>query len=80
MRHVPDARGPKRFHVVWRPIAARHGATLMVICTDLAEPHIYAADAPDGLMAQILRGEAPDWLEPVEIGAPPALRVWRIRS
>jgi len=63
-----------------RTIAARHGATLMVICTDLAEPHIYAADAPDGLMAQILRGEAPDWLEPVEIGAPPALRVWRIRS
>ena len=63
-----------------RAIVARHGASVMVICTDLAEPHIYAADAPDGLMARILSGRAPDWLEPVDIGAPPTLKVWRIRS
>lgn len=63
-----------------RAIIARHGASVMVICTDLAEPHIYAADAPDGLMARILSGQAPGWLEPVDIGAPPTLKVWRVRS
>lgn len=63
-----------------RAIVARHGATLLVVCTDLAEPHNYAADAPHGLMARILRGEAPDWLEPVDIGAPPTLKVWRVRG
>jgi hypothetical protein len=63
-----------------RAIIARHGATLMVVCTDLAEPQIYAADAPHGLMAQILAGKPPEWLEPVDIGAPRTLKVWRVRS
>jgi hypothetical protein len=63
-----------------RAIVASHGATLIVVCADLAEPQIYAADAPGGLMAQILAGKPPAWLEPVDIGAPPAFKVWRVRS
>lgn len=61
-----------------RDIVARHGAGLMVVCTDLAEPGIYSSNAPEGLMAQILRDRPPAWLEPVEIGGPPELRIWRV--
>jgi hypothetical protein len=63
-----------------RAIMARHGASLVVVCTDLAEPALYAADGSDGLMAHLLAGRAPAWLEPVDIGAPPALKVWRVRG
>jgi len=30
------------------------------------------------LSSDLLEGRAPAWLEPVEIGGPPALKVWRI--
>jgi hypothetical protein len=63
-----------------RAIMARHGAGMVVICTDLVEPQIYAADAPDGLMAQLIAGQPPEWLEPVDIGGPERLKVWRIRN
>jgi hypothetical protein len=56
-----------------------HGADLVVVCADLVEAAIYATDAPQGLMADLLAGDAPDWLEPVDIGAPRAFKVWRVR-
>ena len=63
-----------------RAIIARHDAGMVVVCTDLVEPQIYAADAPHGLMARLLAGQAPEWLEPVDIDAPPTLKVWRVRG
>src|SRR5690606_25121348 len=61
-----------------RETVTRHGAGLIVVCTDLFEPALYAAHAPDGLMAQLLAGAAPAWLEPVDIGGPEPLKVWRV--
>ena len=62
-----------------RQTIAAHGASLVVVCADLVEPAIYAAEAPEGLMADLLAGDAPAWLEPVDLGADPAFRVWRLR-
>jgi len=62
-----------------RKTITAHGASLVVVCADLVEPAIYAADAPKGLIADLLAGDTPAWLEPVDIGAPPALKVWRVR-
>ncbi len=64
---------------VARETIAAHGASLVVICTDLVEPAIYAADAPNGLMSDLLAGDTPAWLEPLDIGAPPAFKAWRVR-
>jgi len=61
-----------------RAIVANHGASYVVVCTDVSEPRIYAADAPDGLMAHLLAGRAPAWLHPVDVGAPAALKVWQV--
>jgi hypothetical protein len=62
-----------------RATITAHGASLVVVCADLVEPAIYAADAPEGLMANLLAGDAPAWLEPADIGAPPPFKVWRVR-
>ena len=59
-------------------IITHHGAGLVVICAGLTEPNNYAQDGPGGLMAQIQQGRAPVWLEPVELGQPGALKVFRV--
>ncbi|RHW16741.1 AcrB/AcrD/AcrF family protein [Sphingomonas gilva] len=65
----------EQFHA----IARRHGATLLVICPNMAETTVYRARAPDGFYAQLERGQAPDWLEPVELPKKSPLKAWRIR-
>jgi hypothetical protein len=37
----------------------------------------YARGDPDGLWAQLAKGDAPDWLQPVPI-AGTGLKVWRV--
>lgn len=63
-----------------QPIVVRHGATLLVYCEDVTEAANYAHDAPGGLMADLKAGRVPAWLEPVNVGAPPAFRVYRVRQ
>lgn len=61
-------------------IVKTHGATLLVVCTGMPEPGNYIADAPRGLMADIAKGRTPPWLEPVAIGQPSSLKVFRVIS
>lgn len=58
-------------------VAARH-ATLIVVCPDIAEPATYAHYAPDGLMARLLKGQAPAWLQPVDLAPGSHIRFWRV--
>ena len=63
-----------------RPFVARHGADYLALCTDVAEPRLYAARHPDGLAAALLADRSPAWLEKIEIaGAPPEFAVYRVR-
>ena len=62
-----------------RAALAEYRITYVALCADLAEPHIYAAQAPDGFMAQLIAGKPPAWLEPVPLGPGTGLQVWRVR-
>lgn len=54
------------------------GATLLVHCPGNSESRFLAREAPDGLMAALLAGSVPDWLE--EVGPPDApLRIFQVR-
>jgi len=61
-------------------IVKSHKARYLVLCTDLGEPKIYAEAAPRGLMAQLLAGDVPDWLEPVKLDTPDVFKVWKVRE
>ena len=61
-------------------IVTAHGATLLVVCTGIAEPGNYMRDAPHGLMADIAAGRTPAWLKPVALGPPASLKVFRVIS
>lgn len=57
----------------------RYKPDFVVACLDLAEPRMFqAGGGPDGLMTQLIEGNEPDWLEPVEIGGPEEFKVWRV--
>lgn len=61
-------------------IVRRHGASYVLACGDLIEARNYRTFAPAGLMAQLLEGHPPSWLEPVTL--PPSagnLRLYRVK-
>lgn len=58
----------------------RHKAAYVVACGDLVEARNYAAMEPKGLMAKLLAGQAPAWLEPVPLPASAgSLKLWKVR-
>lgn len=59
--------------------AISRGSDYLVLCPDLVEPYNYRTVAPDGFMAQLNRGEVPEWLEPVPIPVEGSMKIWRIK-
>lgn len=60
-------------------IITANRATYVLACTDVVELSGYReAGGPQSLAALLAAGKAPAWLEPVELGGPEALRVWKV--
>ncbi len=51
----------------FRPIAARHHATYLLICPGFPEGTVYQSRSPRGFYAGLMRGEVPGWLRPVAL-------------
>ena len=62
-----------------RQILEAHDIHYIVVCDDEAELDIYAENHPEGLWAQLTKGQRPDWLQPVHI-RDNRLIIWRVRS
>lgn len=62
----------------FRPIAARHRATYLLVCPDMSETTVYRSRNPNGFFAQLYRGKVPNWLEPVTLPAKSPFKLWRI--
>lgn len=60
-------------------LAAR-GTDYVAICPSLGEARMYARIAPQGFVAALAKGEAPNWLEPVAVEGLSGLQMWRIKS
>lgn len=65
---------PEQAHAIVR---ARH-TTLIAVCPDINEPAVYAGRAPHGLMARLLAGHPPEWLQPVDLAPGSGIRFWRV--
>lgn len=60
-------------------LVRKHGAAYVVACDDLVEAGVYRDMQEQGLMARLLAGKPPVWLQPVPL--PPeagTLRVWQV--
>lgn len=58
---------------------AQRGTAYVALCPALGEARMYARIAPKGFVADLIEGDAPDWLEPVALDQGNGLKVWRIR-
>ena len=61
-----------------RSIMKRHGATLLLICPDMAESTNYRARAPGGFYDRLAHGWQPSWLTPLPLPKGSPLRLYRI--
>jgi hypothetical protein len=57
----------------FRPIAAAHGATYLLICPGFPEGTIYQQRSPKGFYARLMRGETFSFLTPVKLSYPAPL-------
>lgn len=62
-----------------RAIMKRHGATLMLVCPNMAESTVYRDRAPGGFYDRLAHGEQFDWLTPVPQPKGSPLRLFKIR-
>ena len=62
-----------------REMLSARGTRYVVLCPELGEPRVYASANSDGFMAQLREGNAPEWLEPIELEGDSSLKAWRIR-
>jgi hypothetical protein len=69
MRGPPDAA---------REIVERRNVAYIAICSTSREAALTTNHASDGLLAALLAGRAPAWLEPVAGGQNTMLRLWRV--
>lgn len=63
-----------------RTIVENHHVGLVAVCRGNPESRLFAAKAPDGFLAGLMRGNVPDWLEPVAETRGTALELYRVRS
>ncbi len=61
-----------------RAIMKRHGATLLLLCPNMAESTVYRARAPGGFYDQLAHNRIPAWLAPLPLPAKSPLRLYRI--
>jgi hypothetical protein len=62
----------------FRAIAKRHGATLLLVCPNMAESTIYRSRNPGGFYDQLAHRRTPPWLESLPLPKKSPLRLWRI--
>lgn len=58
---------------------AERGTRYVAICPSLGEARMYARIAPEGFVSTLVKGEVPDWLEPVALEGQSGLQLWRVK-
>lgn len=64
----------------FRAIAKRHGATLLLVCPNMAESTIYRARNPGGFYDRLAKGDKFDFLEPLDLPKGSPLVLFRIKD
>ncbi|UVK55830.1 GtrA family protein [Mesorhizobium sp. AR02] len=63
-----------------KAIVESHHVGLVALCRGNPESRLFAAKAPAGFLAGLMRGNVPDWLEPVAETRGAPLELYRVKS
>ena len=59
-------------------IIAKYRSDYLLICPNSSTTTIFMAEAPGGFYGQLMRGQVPNWLTPVELPKDSPFRMWRV--
>jgi hypothetical protein len=59
-------------------VMVRHKATMLLLCPGMSESTLYASENKSGFYMQLMKGDVPKWLQPVELPAKSPYRLWRL--
>lgn len=62
-----------------KAVVESHHVGLVALCRGNPESRLFAARAPDGFLAGLMRGSVPEWLEPVAETRGSPLELYRVR-
>jgi hypothetical protein len=60
-------------------IIDKYHSDYLLICPNMSTATIFMAEAPRGFYAQLVKGRAPAWLDPVQLPKDSPFRMWRVR-
>ena len=63
-----------------RSVIERRRIDYVLICPGMSESTLYAAYAKKGFYMQLVRGQVPDWLQPVPLPKGSPYRMWRVST
>lgn len=61
-----------------RDVAKRHGATLLLVCPNMAESTVYRVRGKGGFYDRMAHGKVPGWLQPLPLPKDSPFRLYRI--
>jgi hypothetical protein len=61
-----------------RSVIDRRRIDYVLVCPGMSESTIYASEAPGGFYMQLMRGQVPKWLAPVDLPKDSPFRMWRV--
>ena len=61
-----------------RAIITEYGANYVLVCPDMSTATIFMAEAPKGFYARLAKGQAPDWLTPIDLGPKSPFKMWKV--
>jgi len=61
-----------------KSVIDRRHIDYVLLCPGISESTIYASEAPGGFYMQLMRGQVPKWLAPVDLPKDSPFRMWRV--
>ena len=62
-----------------RRTITEYGGDYVLVCPDMSTATIFMAEAKNGFYARLAKGQAPDWLIPIDLGPKSPLKMWKVR-
>ena len=61
-----------------RIIVDEYRSDYLLICPNMSTATIFMAEAPKGFYVQLVKGQVPGWLPPVDLGPKSPFKMWKV--
>ena len=61
-----------------RIIVEEYRSDYLLVCPNMSTATIFSSEAPRGFYVQLVRGQVPDWLEPIDLGRGSPYLMWKV--